>query len=194
MMDETADLTVVQTIIDTLHLQGKPSKVISGRVGCLQLEEEWRGTESKLCEVSTVVEDLGCRLLVLVYCVLVQGQCNHLPEDFIALKAAIKASWSLFQPLQCHRPIDSMSPHWFNKLYYYYWVHQWKRSIMYLSIWHFSKKLSNEKMAELKQLTLLIYCIFFCCQVILKPSFGQIGHKVMSSKPLKQLKYFNYVT
>ena len=36
-MGKTADLTVVQkTIIDTLHKEGKPQKVIAKEVGCLQ--------------------------------------------------------------------------------------------------------------------------------------------------------------
>ena len=36
-MGKTADLTVVQkTIIDTLHMEGKPQKVIAKEVGCFQ--------------------------------------------------------------------------------------------------------------------------------------------------------------
>ena len=37
IMGKTADLTVVQkTIIDTLHKEGKPQKVIAKEVGCSQ--------------------------------------------------------------------------------------------------------------------------------------------------------------
>ncbi len=48
------------------------------------LEEDWRGTESKLleaqCEVSEVSDDLGCRdgLLVLVHCVLSSPKSTQL--------------------------------------------------------------------------------------------------------------------
>ncbi len=58
------------------------------------LEEEWRGTESKLlevqCEVSEISDDLGCRdLLVLVHCVLSSPKSQRLPGDFRALYASI---------------------------------------------------------------------------------------------------------
>ncbi len=48
------------------------------------LEEDWRGTESKLleaqCEVSEVSDDLGCRdgLLVLVHCVFSSPKSTQL--------------------------------------------------------------------------------------------------------------------
>ncbi len=59
------------------------------------LEEEWRGTESKLldvqCEVSTVCDDLGCRDVCWCSSIVfyhVQNQCRRLPGDFGALKAS----------------------------------------------------------------------------------------------------------
>ncbi len=66
------------------------------------LEEDWRGTESKLlevqCEVSEVSDDLGCRDICWCWSIVfyqVQSQCSHLPEDFRALYASIcwKALW-----------------------------------------------------------------------------------------------------
>ncbi len=36
IMGKTADLTVVQTIIDTLHKEGKPQTFIAKEVGCSQ--------------------------------------------------------------------------------------------------------------------------------------------------------------
>ncbi len=59
------------------------------------LEEEWRGTESKLlevqCEVSTVSDDLGCRDVCWHWSIVfyqVQSQCSRLPGDFRALYAS----------------------------------------------------------------------------------------------------------
>ncbi len=60
------------------------------------LEEEWRGTESKLlevqCEVSEVSDDLGCRDVCWCWSIVfyqVQSQCSRLPGDFRALYASI---------------------------------------------------------------------------------------------------------
>ncbi len=60
------------------------------------LEEDWRGTESKLlevqCEVSTVSDDLGCRDVCWCWSIVfyqVQSQCSCLPGDFRALYASI---------------------------------------------------------------------------------------------------------
>ncbi len=79
------------------------------------LEEDWRGTESKLlevqCEVSEVSDDLGCHDVccwcwsVVFY--QVQSQCSHLPGDFGALYASIcwQALWRCWFPcwsLPCH--------------------------------------------------------------------------------------------
>ncbi len=54
--------------------------------GNQSLEEEWRGTVSKLfevqCEVSTVCDDLGCRDVCWCWSIVfyqVQSQCSHLP-------------------------------------------------------------------------------------------------------------------
>ncbi len=56
------------------------------------LEENWRGTESKLlevqCEVSTVSDDFGCRDICWCWSILfyqVQSQCSRLPGNFWAL-------------------------------------------------------------------------------------------------------------
>ncbi len=64
--------------------------------GNQSLEEEWRGTVSKLlevqCEVSTVCDDLGCRDVCWCWSIVfyqVQSQCSHLPWDFGALYASI---------------------------------------------------------------------------------------------------------
>ncbi len=54
------------------------------------LEEDWRGTESKLlevqCEVPEVRDDLGCRDVCWWSIVFyqVQSQCSFLPVDFYA--------------------------------------------------------------------------------------------------------------
>ncbi len=60
------------------------------------LEEDWRGTESKLlevqCEVSEVNDDLGCRDVCWCWSIVfyqVQSQCSRLPGDFRALYASI---------------------------------------------------------------------------------------------------------
>ncbi len=60
------------------------------------LEEDWRGTESKLlevqCEVSEVNDDLGCRDICWCWSIVfyqVQSQCSRLPGDFRALYASI---------------------------------------------------------------------------------------------------------
>ncbi len=60
------------------------------------LEEDWRGTESKLlevqCEVSTVSDDLGCFDVCWCWSIViyqVQSQCSRLPGDFRALYASI---------------------------------------------------------------------------------------------------------
>ncbi len=72
-----------------------------------KLEEEWRGTESKLlevqCEVSTFSDDLGCRDICWCWSIVfyqVQSQCNHLPGDFGALYASIcwQALWRCWFP------------------------------------------------------------------------------------------------
>ncbi len=62
----------------------------------LSLDEEWRGTESKLlevqCEVSTVSDDLGCRDVCWCWSIVfseVHSQHSHLPGDFRALYASI---------------------------------------------------------------------------------------------------------
>ncbi len=66
------------------------------------LEEEWRGTESKLlevqCEVSTVSDDLGCHVICWCWSTVfseVHSQHSHLPEDFRALHASFcwQALW-----------------------------------------------------------------------------------------------------
>ncbi len=66
------------------------------------LEEEWRGTESKLlevqCKVSEVSDDLGCRDVCWCWSIVfyqVQSQCSHLPGDFGAHYASIcwQALW-----------------------------------------------------------------------------------------------------
>ncbi len=60
------------------------------------LEEDWRGTESKLLEVqyevSDVRDDLGCRDICWCWSTVfyqVQSQCSRLPVDFGALYAYI---------------------------------------------------------------------------------------------------------
>ncbi len=60
------------------------------------LEEDWRGTESKLlevqCKVSEVSDDLGCRDVCWCWSIVFyqfQSQCNRLPGDFRALYASI---------------------------------------------------------------------------------------------------------
>ncbi len=60
------------------------------------LEEDWRGTESKLLEVqwevSEVKDDLGCRDVCWCWSIVfyqVQSQCSCLPGDFGALYASI---------------------------------------------------------------------------------------------------------
>ncbi len=60
------------------------------------LEEDWKGTESKLhevhCEVSEVCDDLGCRDVCWCWSIVfyqVQSQCSRLPGDFGALYASI---------------------------------------------------------------------------------------------------------
>ncbi len=60
------------------------------------LEEDWRGTESKLlevqCEVSEVSDYLGCRDVCWCWSIVfyqVQSQCSRLPGDFRALYASI---------------------------------------------------------------------------------------------------------
>ncbi len=65
------------------------------------LEEEWRGTESKLlevqCEVSEVRDDLGCRDVCWCWSIVfyqVQSQCSRLPGDFRALYASI--CWQVY--------------------------------------------------------------------------------------------------
>ncbi len=70
------------------------------------LEEDWRGTESKLlevqCEVSEVCDDFGCRdcrcWSIVFY--QVQSQCSHLPGDSGALYASIcwQALWRCWFP------------------------------------------------------------------------------------------------
>ncbi len=71
------------------------------------LEEEWRGTESKLlevqCEVSKVSDDLGCRDICWCWSIVfyqVQSQCSRLPGDFRALYASIcwQALWRCWFP------------------------------------------------------------------------------------------------
>ncbi len=66
------------------------------------LEEDWRGTESKLlevqCEVSEVRDDLGCRGVCWCWSIVfyqVQSQCSRLPGNFRALYASIcwQALW-----------------------------------------------------------------------------------------------------
>ncbi len=66
------------------------------------LEEDWRGTESKLlevqCEVSEVSDDLGCRDVCWCWSAMlsqVQSQFSRLPGDFEALYAYIcwQALW-----------------------------------------------------------------------------------------------------
>ncbi len=78
------------------------------------LEEEWRGTESKLlevqCEVSEVSDDLGCRDVCWCWFIVfyqVQSQCSRLPGDFGALYASIcwQALW------RCWFPDFSTCPH-----------------------------------------------------------------------------------
>lgn len=40
-MEKTADSTVVQkTVIDTLHKEGKPQKLIAKEAGCLQSKQQ----------------------------------------------------------------------------------------------------------------------------------------------------------
>ena len=60
------------------------------------LEEEWRGTESKLLEVqwevSTVSDNLGCHVICWCWSTVlyqVQSQCRCLPGDFRALHASV---------------------------------------------------------------------------------------------------------
>ncbi len=58
------------------------------------LEEDWRGTESKLLEVQCpkVSDDLGCRDVCWCWSTVfyqVQSQCSRLPGDFGALYASI---------------------------------------------------------------------------------------------------------
>ncbi len=71
------------------------------------LEEDWRGTESKLlevqCEVSEVRDDLGCRDVCWCWSIVfhqVQSQCSRLPGDFRALYASIcwQALWRCWFP------------------------------------------------------------------------------------------------
>ncbi len=71
------------------------------------LEEEWRGTKSKLlevqCEVSKVSDDLGCRNVCWCWSIAfyqVQSQCSRLPGDFRALYASIcwQALWRCWFP------------------------------------------------------------------------------------------------
>ncbi len=66
------------------------------------LEEEWRGTESKLfeiqCEVSEVSDDFGCFVICWCWSTVfyqVQSQCSRLPGDLGALYASIcwQALW-----------------------------------------------------------------------------------------------------
>ncbi len=66
------------------------------------LEEERRGTESKLlevqCEVSEVSDDLGCRDVCWCWSTVfyqIQSQCSHLQRGFRALYASIcwQALW-----------------------------------------------------------------------------------------------------
>ncbi len=66
------------------------------------LEEEWRGTDSMLlevqCEVSTVSDDLGCRVICWCWSTVfseVHSQCSHLPGNFRALDASFcwQALW-----------------------------------------------------------------------------------------------------
>ncbi len=72
------------------------------------LEEDWRGTESKLlevqCEVSEVSDDLGCRDVCWCWSNVfyqVQSQCSRLPGDFRALYASTcwQALWRCWFPL-----------------------------------------------------------------------------------------------
>ncbi len=71
------------------------------------LEEEWRGTESKLlevqCEVSEVSDDLGCRDVCWCWSIVfdqVQSHCSHLPVNFRAFYASIcwQALWRCWFP------------------------------------------------------------------------------------------------
>ncbi len=55
------------------------------------LEEEWRGIESMLLEVSIVSDDLGCHVIFWYWSTVffeVYSQCSHLPEHFRALHAS----------------------------------------------------------------------------------------------------------
>ncbi len=68
------------------------------------LEEDWRGTESKLLEVQCEVsDDLGCCDVCWCWSVVfyqVQSQCSRLPGDFRALYASIcwQALWRCWFP------------------------------------------------------------------------------------------------
>ncbi len=71
------------------------------------LEEDWRGTESKLlevqCEVSEVSDDLGCHDVCWCWSIVfhqVQSQCSRLPGNFGAFYVSIcwQALWRCWFP------------------------------------------------------------------------------------------------
>ncbi len=71
------------------------------------LEEDWKGTYSKLvevqCEVSKVSDDLGCRDVCWCWSIVfyqVQSHCSCLPGDFGALYVSIRwqAWWRCWFP------------------------------------------------------------------------------------------------
>ncbi len=127
------------------------------------LEEEWRGTESKLlevqCEVSEVSDDLGCRDVCWCWSIVfyqVQSQCSHLPGDFGALYASI--CWQaygdadfLFQQdfstcPQCQNHFQVLCWPW----YYCAWLasqHAWPESHME-SMGYFQEKDENQSIQQ----------------------------------------------